>query len=261
MMSREIKTDFGRMFRAARDQKRISRAALSVRLGVSPKTIQSWEMGRTFIEDLSLIPLIESELGISVSDLIGRATSAPDLDDEMVAETGATYRHSPLPKAGPLALQFALHPVEELGTLDEKELSNHFVAIPVVKPSTVEKEVSKLSRSDILDYTVIPAAWAPRGGVLVACRMCDSAMAPMIPLGSIVILDRRPYPVEKALNHVMALFLTNKGTRIRRLVMDTVTKKVYGLPAGEGRRGLIQFREDLGDQVLARVIGVLARPE
>ncbi len=83
-----IKTKFGKLFRAARDTKRLSRAALGMRLGISPKTIQSWENGRTWIEKLSLIPAIESELDVSISEIIRRAT---DRGRSAVAESPAAY--------------------------------------------------------------------------------------------------------------------------------------------------------------------------
>ncbi|MDR1535410.1 MAG: helix-turn-helix domain-containing protein, partial [Planctomycetota bacterium] len=48
-MSKNIKFEFGRLLRQSRDAKGMSRVSLARRLGISPKTIQSWEMGRTFI--------------------------------------------------------------------------------------------------------------------------------------------------------------------------------------------------------------------
>jgi len=70
-----IKDKFGKAFWAARKAKQFSRAELAMRIGVSPKTIQSWENGRTFVEKLDIIPLIEKELGVPFSKLIQQSTS------------------------------------------------------------------------------------------------------------------------------------------------------------------------------------------
>lgn len=59
-----IRKRFGEKFRLARDDASLSRAKLAKKLGISPKTIQSWEMGRTFIEDLSLIPKLNRALNL-----------------------------------------------------------------------------------------------------------------------------------------------------------------------------------------------------
>ncbi len=261
MMTKTIKEEFGKRLRYARDAKRLSRAALGVRLGVSPKTIQSWEMGRTFIEDLSLIPAIESELGVAVSALIAKSVD-PSTTPLLAAEPGEQYgRKRTPPRAGPIPLQFELHAVKTAAQLDEEKLAKQFVAIPMVKPNTLIKPVAELGPRDVQRYVVIPGEWVPRGGVLVATRMGDSAMAPMIPLGATVVIDRRPCPVEKGMNRVVALNLASKGVRIRRLITDPMSQKIVGVPTIEGRRGKIDYREDLGDTILGRLVGIQAQPE
>jgi transcriptional regulator with XRE-family HTH domain len=59
-----MKKRFGAVLRTARENNRLSRQRLGNMLGSSMKTIQSWEMGRTFPEDLELIPRLEGLLGI-----------------------------------------------------------------------------------------------------------------------------------------------------------------------------------------------------
>jgi len=258
-MSNEIKAEFGKKFREARDLKKLSRATLGVRLGISPKTIQSWEMGRTFIEDLSLIPAIESELDISVSNLIARATM---INETMAAEAAPAYGPSANPpKAGPFAPSFTVHAMNPNIMPDEAELEKEFVSVPLLKPQSVLKPIPDLENDDIQSHVIIPGAWVPRGGVLVACRMGDSGMNPMIPLGAIVILDRRPSELSKMAERVVGIDAHGKGLRIRKLVSDPLTKKIWGMTTIEGRRGKFEYREDMGDKVIGRVVGIMSQPE
>lgn len=259
-MTSDIKAEFGKRFRAARDAKKLSRAAFGVRLGISPKTIQSWEMGRTFIEDLSLIPAIEAELDISVSDLIAKATHG---GRSVAAESPAPYgkRKRGYAKAGPVMPELELHAAKSAQLPDPEKLAKAVVAVPLIRPTSVAKNVAELTPRDILEHRVIPGDWVPRGGVLVAYRMSDSGMVPMINLGGTVIVDRRAQEPEKVLNRVVAMYLESKGMRIRRLMKDPGTGRMYGVTAIEGRRGRMPFRPETGDTILGRVIGVLSQPE
>lgn len=86
--SEEIKSRFGKLFKAEREKLRsrslkkdgskvnrnMSRREMAEILNVSPKTIQSWEMGRTFIDKLLLIPKIYYAFGIEVTALVYEAT-------------------------------------------------------------------------------------------------------------------------------------------------------------------------------------------
>lgn len=66
-----IKKAFGEKLKTARTLAGYSRAKLSVELGVSSKTIQSWETGRTFPENMSLVPVIEKKLGFFIPEILG----------------------------------------------------------------------------------------------------------------------------------------------------------------------------------------------
>lgn len=259
-MSNDIKARFGKHLRAARDAKKISRATLGVRLGVSPKTIQSWEMGRTFIEDLSLVPSIEAELDISVWELASNATSPKRAN--MAAEASPRYggkRRSRL-QAGPLPAIFEIHSTD-IGKLPESEtLGGTYVSVPLVRPQSIAIDVDKLSDRDVRHHVIAPAEWIPRGGVIIACRMGDSGMSPMIPLGGIVLLDRRPLTTVKAMNRVVPLEIKGKGVRIRRLIEDPDTGHLVGATCLDGQRGKAPFRPNQGDRILGRAIGILAQP-
>lgn len=260
-MSDSIKNEFGKRFREARDAKKLSRAALGLRLGVSPKTIQSWEMGRTFIENLSLIPAIEDELEINIPEIIDRSVRRTG-GASMAAEAPASYgaRRKGRPQAGPISAQFDVHVLAGPAAPEAEDLAEGLVAIPVIKPRAAAKPVADLENKDIAGHAVIPSDWTPRGGVLVAFRQGDSSMAPMIPLGGTVIVDRRPCEMRQALNRVVALFIQNKGLRIRRLQEDPYSQKLMGMPILDGMRGKAPFRPDHGDEVLGRVVGVMAQP-
>jgi transcriptional regulator with XRE-family HTH domain len=261
-MTSNIKAEFGKQFRSARDAKKLSRAALAMRLGISPKTIQSWEMGRTFIENLSLIPAIEAELTISVTSLIEKSTRGimPEVAAEAPAEYGASSSKG-CPKTGPVHVGFTLHAAKLAAMPEEDILSKDVAAVPLLRPVAAAKPVPSLTTKDIAKYVVIPAEWVPRGGVLVAYRMSDSGMDPMIPLGGIVIVDRRIQDVERSLGRLVALNMNSKGVRIRRLIDDPISRKLVGVTALEGRRGKIPYREDQGDTILGRVVGVMGQPE
>lgn len=272
-----IKLAFGQALRAARDAKKISRATLAIRLGISPKTIQSWEMGRTFIEELGLIPEIESELDISISRLIalamtghattlppepkGRAESELDIDGLSADEPVVPAYGSPAavarsrPRPGPLPLF-----TNRLDQLPEpgEDVFNSWMTVPMLTTEAILRGVSELSPKDVVTHLIVPAAWTPRGGVMVACRMRDSSLEPTVPQGAALILDMRPLPPEKAIGKLVALRLAQKGLRIRRLIQDTATNRLYGAPAIEHSRGRMPFRPEHGDEVIGRVMGVVS---
>jgi len=66
-----IKVSFGEKMKLARTMAGYSRQKLSEELGISSKTIQSWETGRTFPENMSLVPLIEQRLGFFIPKILG----------------------------------------------------------------------------------------------------------------------------------------------------------------------------------------------
>jgi len=70
-LNKAIKTSFGAKFEIARKNAGFSRAKLGTQIGVSGKTVQSWENGRTWPENMSLIPVIEKILGIFIPKILG----------------------------------------------------------------------------------------------------------------------------------------------------------------------------------------------
>jgi DNA-binding transcriptional regulator YiaG len=70
-LNASIKKSFGEKMKISRKIAGYSRAKLAVELGVSSKTIQSWETGRTFPENMSLVPIIETKLGFFIPDILG----------------------------------------------------------------------------------------------------------------------------------------------------------------------------------------------
>jgi transcriptional regulator with XRE-family HTH domain len=268
-MPKDIKAEFGRLMRLSRDAKGMSRATLAVRLGISPKTIQSWEMGRTFIERLDLIPQLEAELECSLSSLIARATGAtaagavvpPDARTDLEAHTmGAASQQRLLTRPGPLSPKFSLTSAAALSMNGEAELLEaEWVSVPLLKPASVLGRVFEIQPKDILRHILIPREWVPRAGVLVAVRMGDSAMMPMIPLGATVIIDMRPIALDKALGKIAALDFAGKGLRIRKVVRgDSAAERYFGASITEHGRAQMPIRPGKDDRVLGEVIGVLA---
>lgn len=267
-MPKDIKAEFGRLMRLSRDAKGMSRATLAMRLGISPKTIQSWEMGRTFIERLDLIPQLEAELECSLSTLIAKATGAsvtapvsgneiPEATSEM--QMGSASQQRLLTRPGPLSPKFNLTTAAAVAMNgDMEKLELEWVSVPLMKPAAVLNPIFEAQPKDVLRHVIIPREWVPRAGVLVAVRMGDSAMMPMIPLGATVIIDLRPLPLEKALSRIAALDFIGKGLRIRRVVRDMAGERYFGASITEHGRAQMQIRPTKGDRVLGEVIGVLA---
>ncbi len=189
-MPKDIKAEFGRLMRLSRDAKGMSRATLAMRLGISPKTIQSWEMGRTFIERLDLIPQLEAELECSLSTLIARATGAtvaaedrpPAIEEHQM---GLASQQRLLTRPGPLSPKFTLADASAAAG-DSEDMEAEWVSVPLLKPAALLGPVFEIQPKDIIKHILIPREWVPRAGVLVAVRMGDSAMMPMIPLGATV---------------------------------------------------------------------------
>lgn len=269
-MPKDIKAEFGRLMRLARDTKGMSRATLAMRLGISPKTIQSWEMGRTFIERLDLIPQLEAELECSLSGLIAKATGATapgagesDADTGFAvvteAQMGSASQQKLQTRPGPLSPKFSVVPLPgSTEELDPEKLESEWVAVPMLKPTAVLNPVFGLQPRDIIKHVIIPREWVPRAGVLVAVRMGDSAMMPMVPLGATVIIDMRPMNMEKALSKIAAIDFVGKGLRIRRVVRDMAGERYFGASMTEHGRAQIQIRANKGDRILGEVIGVMA---
>jgi len=70
------KENFGKAFRKHRDAMKFTRDELGRLIGVSAKTIQSWEIGRTFPENIELFSKISSHLQIEIWDLLKEAASS-----------------------------------------------------------------------------------------------------------------------------------------------------------------------------------------
>ena len=113
-LNTSIKKSFGEKMKLARNSAGYSRSKLAIELSVSSKTIQSWETGRTFPENMSLVPLIESKLGFFIPDILG----------ETVREEVAKVSSSSEPKPQKIVRRAAVtdeEKTEELEGETEKE--------------------------------------------------------------------------------------------------------------------------------------------
>lgn len=245
-------------------------------------------MGRTFIERLDLIPQLEAELECSLSTLIAKATGATvggngngsgngngngngnggdghgsGLFDTAVLldehQMGTASQQKLLTRPGPLSPKFTLTTAASVAMSTEADkLEAEWVTVPMLKPAAVLSPVFEIQPRDIIRHVIIPREWVPRAGVLIAVRMGDSAMMPMIPLGATVIIDMRTIPMDKALSRIAAIDFTGKGMRIRRVVRDMAGERYYGASITEHGRAQIQIRPGKGDRILGEVIGVLS---
>jgi len=226
---------FGQLFRNAREKKRLSRAVLGDRLGISPKTIQSWEMGRTFIEKLDLIPLIEEELDVSIGGILSEASGRIKVPDMHVR------------KAKPLT--FAVNAKADLD-------SSCWTAVPLVKPANKEETDPAKIRWKVLDYVLVPQDWiAGRQRNLMAVRMQGRRMGPTIPEHACVVFECQRAPYERWQDTIVVAFIKDKGIRVRyaRTEPDKVVLGLHGY-----RKGRFTLRKGT-DRILGRVTGMLCK--
>lgn len=221
--TKTIKKGFGNAFRERRDAVGISRAELAKRMRISPKTIQSWEMGRTFPEQLGLFPLIERELGVSITDLIRVATGEPVNDS--------------LRDLGP-------YPVDR----DKAEV----VSVPFVTVPKLIKRHDRLTDKDHEGYVNIPSDWIPPAGVLVATRMNDSGLGASAPLGATLIVDLNPPEKFSTLLEKFVAVIRDGKLRFRLLVQKDEYE--YRLASLSGR-GSFDLGKDV--EVIGHVVGIL----
>ena len=249
----KIKERFGKALREARDNKKYSRASLATRLGISQKTIQSWEMGRSFIEQLALIPEIENELGISISRLIETSINGD-------TENALPPLVEGLARKGPITPTFTIQSsLEEVAALMEKDANANWVAVPVVSGDLILNEVPDLYLKDVERHILIPMAWKPRGGVLIATRMNDSGMEPRMFLDDMLIVDCRPTPPEKNIGKILAFNLKDHGLRFRQLYLDKENQRmIAGGCDNMLSRKHYQFHPDKGSLIVGRVVGILS---
>ena len=66
MMNQEI---IGKFIAALRKEKNMTQEQFAEKLGVSNRSISRWENGKT-MPDLSMLPIISEELGVSVAELL-----------------------------------------------------------------------------------------------------------------------------------------------------------------------------------------------
>ncbi|MFH0912017.1 MAG: S24 family peptidase [Planctomycetota bacterium] len=255
-MSYNLKKVFGQRFRAAREAKKLSRAALSLRLSISPKTIQSWEMGRTFIENLSLLPAIESELQINVIQLL----AAPPAEEEnLAAESPAGYGAKHIVRATervPAGPQFPIVLFPHTDETTIPDLQNAYVAVPLLKPASAAKPIDEIQKKDIVRQCLFPASWFVRGHTVVAYRMADSSMAPSIRLGAVVLVNRRQTSPNRLNGRMAAIWLADRGLRIRRILVDPEDGSVEGVPDLDRTRGRIRVDLEGKDRLLGSVLGL-----
>lgn len=64
--SKKIKKEFGKAFEKRRYGLKLSRQAMALKLDISPRTIESWEIGRTFPNDMSIIHKIYAVYYINI---------------------------------------------------------------------------------------------------------------------------------------------------------------------------------------------------
>ncbi len=174
-------------------------------------------------------------------------------------QMGNASQQKLLTRPGPLSPRFTLATAASAATANVTEqLEIEWVSVPMFKPAAVLNPILETQPRDILRHIIIPREWVPRAGVLIAVRMGDSAMMPMIPLGATVVIDLRPLPLEKALSKICAIDFVGKGLRIRRLVRDMGGERYYGAGVMEHGRAQMQIRPGKGDRILGEVVGIQA---
>ena len=70
MKSATVKKEFGLLFMQARRRAGLSRRDLSLKIGISQTTIKNWEAGRTFVEDLGLVDILERDMNFYIPAML-----------------------------------------------------------------------------------------------------------------------------------------------------------------------------------------------
>ncbi len=74
-----------------------------------------------------------------------------------------------------------------------------------------------------------------------------------------MIIDLRPFPLDKAPGKIAALDFAGKGLRIRKVVRgDSSNERYFGASMTEHGRAQLPIRLDRNDRVLGEVVGILA---
>lgn len=71
--SSSVKVEFGKLLQMGRKKAGMSKIAFANTIGVSHRTIDNWEDGKTFIENLGLIDVIHDKTGIYIPTLLDDA--------------------------------------------------------------------------------------------------------------------------------------------------------------------------------------------
>lgn len=64
-----------------KEEKKMTQEQFAEKLGVSNRSVSRWENGKT-MPDLSMLPVISEELGVSVSELLNGERSVPEIDSK-----------------------------------------------------------------------------------------------------------------------------------------------------------------------------------
>lgn len=257
MNNPSVKLYFGKMFRKAREAKKLSRAALGLRLGISPKTVQSWEMGRTFIENLNLIPEIEKELDVVFTDLISIPSSQPEAASEVPSpaygkETSYSALVTNKAAAGPQKPIFVVY-ADDKSVISE----NDYMAVPLLYPEAALKNPSDIIRKDIKRYCPFPFEWATQGRIFYAFTMPDSSLTPEIGIGSDVLVDTRITEPERLVDKYAAIWISEKGLRIRKI--GKYGNKYYGASLEKVKRANLYINAVKGDRIIGKVTGWVSK--
>jgi transcriptional regulator with XRE-family HTH domain len=231
----EMKKQFGKMVRAARDSKGLSREQLAEIIGISPKTVQSWENGRTFPEDLSLLPTIGTALGISWSDFL-------------------LARRNAKPSAVPLT---ATTTIEINGQTAEKlkaDLEKNWMAVPLIKPGSIGKPVRLLTKEDISEYVVFQKSHGSTCGIYIAAKISGSGYEETVPQGSTVMIDvRKKSPGKNARNRLYAI---KKGQKVVAREVNMEEGKAIAFSSSKTRLGQFEIGESTDSAVLGKICSV-----
>ena len=231
----------GRQLKAARCRSGLSRTALGARVGVSPKTIQSWEIGRTFIENLSILPALERELSVNVGALLNQLI-------------GSRRRNEPEEQgihARPVV-------VEVVDATEQASITRTWVAVPVVEPKGKDLPPAPEMRLRVREHIPVPLLWSGlrRHRNLMAFCMRDRQMEPFVPHMATVVVDGSlPTVDDYEDGSVVAAYLAGRGIRIRFLRRSA-----------EGRLTLVPVSGNVGrfrvsppaDRIFGRLLGITA---
>jgi phage repressor protein C with HTH and peptisase S24 domain len=192
---------------------KLTQAALSERLGVSPATVSRWLAGKNE-------PTAETY--VALGNLAGRPDGAyfwerAGIDTSELAD--------PILRQTISSIQTAL---EDFKLITSKKVSQHLagkgnaVAVPLMNVTAFGDRVPphenvRLSQAKVEDVLLAPLSWCPHPENMLCMHVAGDSMYPIIPSGSILFLDTASTDRDQVNERLVVASHRDLGFKVARL--------------------------------------------